>query len=93
MLIYNDLDLNNQKILCLPSIFQFEKTVHNLDPTGPAFRPRRVGAHDAARVYDTAPAGKNKVLQLPRNNRRAMTLPPYRDVIVYGRLLIVLDRS
>ena len=30
MLFYNDLDLNNQKILCLPSIFQFERTVHNL---------------------------------------------------------------
>ena len=31
MLFYNDLDQNNQKILCLPSIFQFERTVHNLD--------------------------------------------------------------
>ena len=25
LLFYNDLDLNNQKILCLPSIFQFER--------------------------------------------------------------------
>ena len=25
MLFYNDLDLNNRKILCLPSIFQFER--------------------------------------------------------------------
>ena len=31
LLFYNDLDLNNQKILCLPSIFQFERTVHNLN--------------------------------------------------------------
>ena len=27
LLFYNDLDLNNQKILCLPSIFQFERKV------------------------------------------------------------------
>ena len=33
---YNALDLNNQKILCLPSIFQFERTVHNLN------HPKRV---------------------------------------------------
>ena len=31
LLFYNDLDLYNQKILWLPSIFQFERTVHNLD--------------------------------------------------------------
>ena len=31
LLFYDDLDLNNQKILCLPLIFQFERTVHNLD--------------------------------------------------------------
>ena len=31
LLFYNDLDLNNQKILWLPSIFQFERTVHNLN--------------------------------------------------------------
>ena len=30
LLFYYDLDLNNEKILCLPSIFQFERTVHNL---------------------------------------------------------------
>ena len=28
---YNALDLNNQKNLFLPSIFQFERTVHNLN--------------------------------------------------------------
>ena len=27
---YNALDLNNQKILCLPSFFQFERTEHNV---------------------------------------------------------------
>ena len=26
LLFYNDLDLNNQKVLCLPSIYQFERT-------------------------------------------------------------------
>ena len=31
MLFYNDLDLNNQKILWLPSIYQFERTGTNLD--------------------------------------------------------------
>ena len=30
LLFYNALDLNNQKMLCLPSIFQFYRTVHNL---------------------------------------------------------------
>ena len=30
MLFYIVLDLNNQKILCLPSFFQFERTVNNL---------------------------------------------------------------
>ena len=28
---YNAVDLNNQKILCLPSIYQFERTGTNLD--------------------------------------------------------------
>ena len=28
---YSALDLNNQKILCLTSIFQFDRTVHNLN--------------------------------------------------------------
>ena len=31
LLFYNALDLNNQKILCLPSIYQFERTGTNLD--------------------------------------------------------------
>ena len=31
MHFYNDLDLNNPKILWLPSISQFERTVHNLN--------------------------------------------------------------
>jgi hypothetical protein len=31
LLFYNALDLNNQKKLWLPSIFQFERTVHNLN--------------------------------------------------------------
>ena len=31
LLFYNDLDLNNQKILWLPSIYQFERTGTNLD--------------------------------------------------------------
>jgi hypothetical protein len=31
LLFHNDLDLNNQKILCLPSIYQFERTGTNLD--------------------------------------------------------------
>ena len=31
LLFYNALDLNNQKIMWLPSIFQFERTVHNLN--------------------------------------------------------------
>ena len=31
LLFYNVLDLNNQKILWLPSILLFERTVHNLD--------------------------------------------------------------
>ena len=31
LLFYNDLGLNNQKILCLPSIYQFERTGTNLD--------------------------------------------------------------
>ena len=30
-LFYNALDLNNQKKLCLPSIYQFERTETNLD--------------------------------------------------------------
>ena len=38
MLFYNDLDLNNQKILCLSSIFQFERTVHNLSHTTEDFK-------------------------------------------------------
>ena len=28
--LYNALDLNNQKILCLPSIYQFDRTETNL---------------------------------------------------------------
>jgi hypothetical protein len=31
LLFYSVLDLNNQKILCLPSIFQFERTGTNLN--------------------------------------------------------------
>ena len=31
MLFYNALDLNNQKMLCLSSIYQFERTGTNLD--------------------------------------------------------------
>ena len=31
LLFYNTLDLNNQKVLCLPSIFQFERTVTDLN--------------------------------------------------------------
>ena len=31
LLFYNDLDLNNQKILCLTSIYQFERTGTNLN--------------------------------------------------------------
>ena len=31
LLFYNALDLNNQKILCLPSIFQFDRTGTNLN--------------------------------------------------------------
>ena len=39
LLFYNVLDLNNQKNLWLPSIFQFERTVHNLNhPNVPGLR-------------------------------------------------------
>ena len=31
LIFYNDLDLNNQKILCLPSIYEFERTGTNLN--------------------------------------------------------------
>jgi hypothetical protein len=31
LLFYNALDLNNQKILCLPSIYQFDRTGTNLN--------------------------------------------------------------
>ena len=31
LLFYNALDLNNQKILCLPSIYEFERTGTNLN--------------------------------------------------------------
>ena len=35
LLFYNDLDLNNQKILWLPSIYQFERTGTNLNHAPP----------------------------------------------------------
>jgi hypothetical protein len=31
LFLYNVLDLNDQKILCLPSIYQFERTGTNLN--------------------------------------------------------------
>ena len=43
---------------------------------------RRVGGHDAARVYDASPAGKNKVLQ----QRHAIT--DYLMEGLWGRALL-----
>ena len=35
LLLFNALDLNIQKILCLPSIYQFERTETNLNHAPP----------------------------------------------------------
>ena len=44
LLFYNALDLNNQKILCLPSIYQFERTGTNLNhPKGDRSYMEEVG--------------------------------------------------
>ena len=42
LLFYNALDLNNQKILCLPSIYEFERTGTNLNHPSIHTWPERI---------------------------------------------------
>ena len=54
LLFYNALDLNNQKILCLPSIYEFERTGTNLNhPTYEAARCFVKPKNTAAKLIST----------------------------------------
>ena len=57
---YNALDLNNQKILWLPSIFQFERTVHNLNHP----KEGRSCAHDNKHGVEMQVREKNSLFKI-----------------------------